>query len=214
MLQEAVDERFGREGTQFGFPRVRRPIAKGNLVVLQFDQTAVADGKVYFGSFDKNVYALNASAGALVWSYATGDWVVSSPAVANGMVYVGSFNHQFYAFGSSSSEQTYSVSFTASGLPSGTRWNVTFNGQIQSSTSDSIVFNVPNGVYAFTITPPNGYEASPSSGSITVHFADTHQQVTFTSTVSDGLSLVGLAIALAIILAVVLLAIVVYVRKR
>ena len=37
-----------------------------------------------------NVYALNASTGALLWSYATGSGVNSSPAVANGVVYIGS----------------------------------------------------------------------------------------------------------------------------
>jgi outer membrane protein assembly factor BamB len=168
---------------------------------------------VFVGSYDGRVYALNASAGAFVWSYTTGDWVVSSPAVANGMIYVGSYDHQVYAFGSSSNEQTYSVSFTASGLPSGTRWNVTLNAQTQSSTADSVVFNVPNGVYGFVITPPNEYEASPASGSITVHFADANQQVTFTSTVSDGLPLFALAI-LAIVLVLVLLTIVFYLRKR
>jgi hypothetical protein len=42
MLQEAVDERFGRECSQFELPRVRSPIAKGNLVILQLNQAAVA----------------------------------------------------------------------------------------------------------------------------------------------------------------------------
>ena len=32
---------------------------------------AVADGRVYFGSFDSNVYALDASSGALVWKFTT-----------------------------------------------------------------------------------------------------------------------------------------------
>ena len=38
------------------------------------------------------MYALNASTGAKLWSYATGDLycVTSSPAVVNGVVYVGS----------------------------------------------------------------------------------------------------------------------------
>jgi len=44
MLQETVDERFGRECTQFGFTRVRRPVAKGHLVVFKFDQATVVDG--------------------------------------------------------------------------------------------------------------------------------------------------------------------------
>lgn len=140
---------------------------------------------------------------------------MSSPAVANGMVYVGSYDHHFYAFSYSSSEQTFSVSFTASGLPSGTRWNVTLDAQTQSSTSEAIVFDVPNGVYAFSITPPSGYEAAPSSGSVTVHFADGNQQVTSTSTVSDGQLLIELSVfTLVVVLVVVLLAVVLYLRKH
>ena len=49
---------------------------------------AVANGVVYVGSDDGNVYALNAATGAKLWSYATGK-LESSPAVANGVVYVG-----------------------------------------------------------------------------------------------------------------------------
>ena len=46
---------------------------------------------VYFSSGDNNVYALNASTGAKLWTYATGAIaLLSSPAVANGVVYVGS----------------------------------------------------------------------------------------------------------------------------
>jgi outer membrane protein assembly factor BamB len=45
------------------------------------------------------VYALDASAGTELWSYATGAPVYSSPAVANGMVYVGSEDGNVYAFG-------------------------------------------------------------------------------------------------------------------
>ena len=58
---------------------------------------AVANGVVYFGSYDKNVYALNASTGALIWKYTTGNEVVSSPAVANGVVFVGSEDNNVYA---------------------------------------------------------------------------------------------------------------------
>jgi eukaryotic-like serine/threonine-protein kinase len=42
---------------------------------------------VYVGSGTAKVYALNAGTGALLWSYATGSIVLSSPAVANGAVY-------------------------------------------------------------------------------------------------------------------------------
>ena len=54
---------------------------------------AIANGIVYVGSEDKQVYALNATIGDRLWSYATGDMVVSSPAVVDGVVYVGSYDH-------------------------------------------------------------------------------------------------------------------------
>jgi outer membrane protein assembly factor BamB len=60
---------------------------------------AVANGVVYVGSEDGNMYALNAATGAKEWSYTTGNSVISSPAVANGVVYVGSNDQRVYAFG-------------------------------------------------------------------------------------------------------------------
>jgi outer membrane protein assembly factor BamB len=55
---------------------------------------------VYVGSLDNNVYALNASTGAKLWSYTTGGPIYySSPAVVNGVVYVGSYDGKVYAFG-------------------------------------------------------------------------------------------------------------------
>jgi outer membrane protein assembly factor BamB len=49
----------------------------------------VANGVVYVGSDDGNVYALSASTGAELWSFTTPGPVSSSPAVADGVVYVG-----------------------------------------------------------------------------------------------------------------------------
>jgi outer membrane protein assembly factor BamB len=56
----------------------------------------VVNGVVFVGSGD-NVYALKASTGAKLWSFATGGVVESSPAVANGVVYVGSEDGNVYA---------------------------------------------------------------------------------------------------------------------
>ncbi len=58
---------------------------------------AVAGGKVYVGSYDGKVYALNAITGAFIWSYTIGGYVQSSPAVADGKVYIGSQNGPVYA---------------------------------------------------------------------------------------------------------------------
>jgi outer membrane protein assembly factor BamB len=61
------------------------------------DAPIVSDGVVYFGSLDDKVYALNASSGAVLWSYTTGANVLSPVAVAEGMVFVGSEDFNVYA---------------------------------------------------------------------------------------------------------------------
>ncbi len=56
----------------------------------------VADGVVYFGSDDGNLYALSADSGELLWSFATGDAIRSIPAVVNGTVHFGSNDNHLY----------------------------------------------------------------------------------------------------------------------
>ena len=58
---------------------------------------AIADGKVYTGSWDNNLYALDAKTGEEKWRFKTGDWVLSTPAAVNGMVYFGSLDGNLYA---------------------------------------------------------------------------------------------------------------------
>jgi outer membrane protein assembly factor BamB len=66
---------------------------------------AVAEGILYFGSYDGKVYAIDASNGDLIWTYQTYDIVVSSPAIAEGVLYIGSYDHIVYAFGSQGDSQ-------------------------------------------------------------------------------------------------------------
>jgi outer membrane protein assembly factor BamB len=65
--------------------------ATGNTVYVDSSSPAIANGVVYIGTDDGNVYALDAVTGALRWSYTIGFAIGSSPAVANGMVYFGSY---------------------------------------------------------------------------------------------------------------------------
>ena len=76
---------------------------------------------------------------------------------------------------------TYKVTFTESGLPSGTSWSVTLNGTTESSTTSTIVFSEINGTYSYTINSVSGYTVSSSSGSVTVNGKNAAQSVTFTS---------------------------------
>ena len=67
----------------------------------------VADGVVYFGSGDHNIYALNAADGSLKWKFATGDVVHASPALADGVLYVGSWDSYFYAIDAATGKETW-----------------------------------------------------------------------------------------------------------
>ena len=74
---------------------------------LYLSSPAVSNGKVYFGSGDGNVYAVDAESGALQWKFATGDVVHASPAIANGMVYIGSWDSNFYALDAESGAEKW-----------------------------------------------------------------------------------------------------------
>ena len=58
-----------------------------------FSSPVVADGKVYVGSDDWNLYCLDADDGSKLWNYTTRAAVDSTPAVVDGKVYFGSMNH-------------------------------------------------------------------------------------------------------------------------
>jgi|GEM_PF-1439514 len=73
------------------------PAPETNLILWNYSTNgqivsspAIVNGKVYFGSYDCNVYCLNAITGIKIWQYYTGHQICSSPAVYEGMVYIGS----------------------------------------------------------------------------------------------------------------------------
>ncbi len=68
---------------------------------------AVANGKVYFGSGDGNVYAVDAATGVLQWKLATRDVVHASPAVADGVVYIGSWDSRLYAIDAETGQERW-----------------------------------------------------------------------------------------------------------
>ena len=57
---------------------------------------AVANDRVFFGSMDHKVYALDLE-GRLIWEFATGGAVTAQPLVKDGRVYIGSFSNDFFA---------------------------------------------------------------------------------------------------------------------
>ena len=57
----------------------------------------LANGVVYFGSYDRHLYALDATSSKFLWRYEIGRYLRSSPTVANDVVYIGSNEGYVYA---------------------------------------------------------------------------------------------------------------------
>ncbi len=55
------------------------------------------EGRILIGSYDHNLYALDATGGGLVWKYATDGGVTTRPAVFEGSIYVGSADGRLHA---------------------------------------------------------------------------------------------------------------------
>ena len=105
----ALDARNGSVQWRFATGGERRFEAKGihglrpknQMIADPFDvflsSPVVAQGAVYFGSGDGNLYAVDTATGDLRWKFPTGDVVHSSPAYVDGVLYFGSWDSYFYA---------------------------------------------------------------------------------------------------------------------
>src|SRR5271169_2454189 len=81
------------------------------------------NGKLYYASTDKNVYALDAASGQQIWKFTTGDKIWATPLVDAGTVFVGSFDNSFYALSEADGHQLWTFKaggvFTASAVIDG-----------------------------------------------------------------------------------------------
>ncbi|GAB3388333.1 outer membrane protein assembly factor BamB family protein [Massilia agri] len=89
----------------FGLPRSGEPVP--DPWDLYLSSPLVHQGKVYVGSSDGHLYALEAKTGALAWAHRTGGVVHSSPALAGANVVVGSWDGAVYALDAASGEERW-----------------------------------------------------------------------------------------------------------
>jgi hypothetical protein len=88
-------------------------------------------------------------------------------------------------------QETFTVSFTETGLPAGTVWSVSFAGMTLTAGTSYLNFSVPMGTYSYDVGSVAGYTASPSSGSVTVAGTFYNVQVSYSAvlyavTLSEG----------------------------
>ncbi len=102
---------------------------------------AYSDGRLYYGSTDGKVHALNAETGAPAWDFATGDKIWATPVVDNGVVYVGSFDNKFYALSADDGDELWS--FGADGV---------FSAAAIISGNNVIVGSLDRNIYALDKT--------------------------------------------------------------
>jgi len=115
---------------------------------------------------------------------------------------------------------TYYVTFTETGLATGTTWYVTLNGTPESSTNTTVIFSEPNGVYAFSVSNVTGYNQTTSSkGTVTVNGGPQGVSVSFstgqvTSTSPSSGSSLWVYVLVAVVIIVVVAGVVLMVRRR
>jgi hypothetical protein len=79
---------------------------------------------------------------------------------------------------------SYAVTFTETGLESGTEWSVNLSGSVVSSSTNRVVYAEENGSYNFTLGSVTGYGVSPSTGSVSVVGAPRGVSVTYSPLVA------------------------------
>jgi YVTN family beta-propeller protein len=80
----------------------------------------------------------------------------------------------------------YAVTFTESGLPTGTNWSVTLAGATKFGNGSTIVFMEGNNTYTFSIGAVSGFSPSTSSTTVTVAGAPASVSIAFAPNRSVG----------------------------
>jgi hypothetical protein len=193
-------------------------VAPVGTYAVTFTETGLTSGTSW--SMTVGTSTLSSTTDTIVFHLANGtlSWTVDAVAgytieQATGSVDVQGLPQMFgVAFVSTT---TYTLTFTESGLPSGTNWSVTVGTVTHSSTVTTITFQEPSGMVDYSIGAVSGYTASQATGTVTLTGAPTGVQVTFTTTGSTNTSsgglttiewiLIGLVIAIIVIVLIVAL---------
>ncbi|WAZ26908.1 PQQ-binding-like beta-propeller repeat protein [Streptomyces cinnabarinus] len=94
----AVDTRTGQQRWKFSNGVTRDSGVKENVTETgSASSPCLADGLLYFGSWDYNLYAVDASTGKQRWKFLTSRDMDSSPCVVDGVVYIGNYDSNLYA---------------------------------------------------------------------------------------------------------------------
>jgi outer membrane protein assembly factor BamB len=126
----------------------------------------IAQGIAYFGSQDKNIYAVNAENGDFIWKFPTQERVGSSPAVVNGRLYTGADDGYVYCLDAYNGSLLWQQ-FAGGNLPAN------LNAAVQLRSSPAVVGGavyvgaLDNKTYAFDAATGDPLWSYPTQGQIT-----------------------------------------------
>ena len=151
-----------------------------------FNETGLLSGTSWAVTFNGSV--LSSTTSTISFTAANGTYPYSigsvsgyTSSVLSGNIVVSGKNvTQNITFTHAKIVSKYTVTFSETGLSSGTSWSVTVNGSTISSTTNTISFTAANGTYPYSIGSVSGYTLSVSSGNIAVSGKNITQNIIFT----------------------------------
>lgn len=182
--QDVVDEdwtmwRFNRSNTGINshIPRIESFSERWDEPYTPSDQSgnlyspSVADGTVYYGTFDEQMHAIDGETGEQIWTASTDDIIQSSPTILDGTVYSGSHDGHIYAWDADTGEQKWRIEGGGEGNRH-TSVTVSADGETIYLGSDQTCFSlVPeDGGVNWTFDSPNHLVSSPTVSGNRIYF--------------------------------------------
>ena len=119
----------------------------------------IADGTLYFGCTDSNLYALDTTTGALKWQFATEGEIWSSPIVDNNIVFIASFDKNIYAVDAATGKEKWRFTTGANNVST----PLAVNGTLYIGSLDRNLYalNEADGKFIWKFTGGNWFWARP-----------------------------------------------------
>jgi len=167
----------------------------------------LAGGRVYFGSWDSRIYAVDARTGRLEWRFATGGRVKGGVAFAGGTIFAGSYDGRLYALDARTGRLRWAAGEGSLGglyaTPSVAHGRVfvgSTNGRVYAfaASTGRLLWSLRTGSYVYSPVALSGgaafigsydhrfYALSQATGRIRWTF-DAHAPISGAPTVLDGL---------------------------
>jgi outer membrane protein assembly factor BamB len=124
------------------------PVWKSSIVSAVVSGPVLgSDGNLYLGTIGKEVLAVNAANGKVVWRYTTADAIWSQPALADGVIYIGDLSGSVYAIDQKSGALKWKVDMGSAVIASAA---ISSKGIVAVSEGGSVVLVSSDGQKVWT----------------------------------------------------------------